>query len=136
MDKEIFKIRKDIERAREIFEIAKDRYSLMNIYPKSKTYKIIEEYYETIKEIFISSMYFEGEKTLSHIKLIEWFNKNYKNLSRRETELIDSLRRFRNGSLYYGKTISKNFLENTEKEIIQLIEKLIKFTNQKLKWNT
>ncbi len=75
MSEKIFKIRKDIERAKGIFRIAKDRYSLMHIYPKEKTYKIIEEFYESIKELILSLMYLKGEKTLSHIELIEWFNK-------------------------------------------------------------
>jgi predicted SAM-dependent methyltransferase len=133
MSEEIFKIRKDKERAKSIFETAKERYSIINIYPKSKVFKIIEEYYEIIKECIISLMYLEGVKSLSHIKSIEWFSENFKIFSRRQIDLVDNLRRLRNGSLYYGEHANKIFLENNEDEINDLIKILIFFIEKKLK---
>jgi hypothetical protein len=133
MNEDIFKIRKDIERAKGIFHISKERYSLIEIYPKSKPFKLIEEYYETIKEIILCLMYLEGIKTLSHVKMIEWFRENNKSITEKETNLIDTLRKLRNGSIYYGEISNKIFLDNNEKNIIKLINKLINFTEQKLK---
>lgn len=131
MSEEIFKIRKDIERARSIFGIAKDRFELIEIYPKEKVYKIVEEYYESIKEMIVSMMYFEGCKTLSHIKMIEWIG-DYEIFSEKEIKLIDKLRKLRNGTLYYGEEVSKDFLDNYCKEIEKVISKLIKFVEGKL----
>jgi hypothetical protein len=129
---EIFKIRKDKERAKSIFEIAKDRYGLIKIYPKEKTYKIIEEHYESIKEIILSLMYLEGYKTLSHIKMIEWLKENFKEMSEKEIKLIDNLRKLRNGTLYYGEKSNKMFLRNNEEDIKTIISKLIKLTGDKI----
>ena len=133
MTEEIFKIRKDIERAKSIFEIAKDRLNLIKIYPKEKIYKIIEEYYESIKELIISYMYFEGFKILSHIKMIEWFAQKNQILSETEIRLIDNLRKLRNGTLYYGEKVNKIFLDNNEKNIKEITNKLVKFMEDKLK---
>ena len=133
MSEEIFKITKDIERAKSIFDIAKDRFELMNIYPREKVYKIIEEYYESIKELLVSLMYLDGYKTLSHIKLIEYFKLNYTLLSENQIKLVDALRKLRNGTLYYGEKINKIFLDNNEKEIKFIIDKLIKLVADKLK---
>lgn len=132
MDEEIFTIRKDKERAKSILNTAKERYSLIKIYPRSKIFKIIEEYYEIIKECILSLMYLEGIKCLSHLKSIEWFNHNFNIFSRRQIGLFDSLRRLRNGSLYYGECANKIFLENNESEINSLIKILIKFTEEKI----
>ena len=52
MSDKIFKITKNLVRAKSIFELAKDRFSLIKIYPREKVYKIVEEYYEVIKEKF------------------------------------------------------------------------------------
>jgi len=133
MIEEIFKIRKDIERAKSIFEIAKDRLNLIKIYPKEKVYKIIEEYYESIKEFIISYMYFEGFKTLSHIKMIEWFAQKNQILSEAEIRLINNLRKLRNGTLYYGEKVNKIFLDNNERGIKEITNKLVKFIEDKLK---
>jgi len=133
MNEDIFKIRKDFDRAKSIFEIAKDRVGLIKIYPKEKIYKIIEEYYELIKELILSLMYLEGCKTLSHIKMIEWFGEKYNLFSEREIKLIDTLRKLRNGTLYYGEKVNAIFLTNNEKEIKNLVNKLIDFVANKLK---
>jgi hypothetical protein len=126
MNEEIFKIRKDKERAKEILKLAKDRFELIEIYPKSKTYKIVEEYYEAIKGLIVSSMYKNGFKTLSHKSLINWLENKYSTITDREIELLDNLRKLRNGSLYYGEKINKLFLENNKDKIENLFKKLLK----------
>ena len=131
MSEDIFKIRKDVERAKSIFNLAKDRYELVNIYPREKIYKIVEEYYESIKELIVSLMYFDGFKSLSHVKMIGWFSKNYNVLSESEIKLIDKLRKLRNGTLYYGEKVNKIFLDNNEKIIKEILDKLIKFVGEK-----
>jgi len=132
---EIFKIKKDFERAEDLFLRAKDRFEFISFYPKDKVYKIIEESYESIKELLTSLMYFEGYKTLSHISLINFIQDKFKLFDDKEFKLIDNLRRFRNGTMYYGEKISINFLDNHLDKINILMNKLIKFVDKKLKEN-
>ncbi len=132
MSEDIFKIRKDTERAKSIFELAKDRAELIKIYPKEKVYKIVEEYYESIKELIVSLMYSRGIKTLSHIKMIEWLGKEHSLFSETEIKQIDNLRKLRNGTLYYGEKINQMFLENNQKQLQTILDKLIKYVENKL----
>ena len=132
-DEEIFKISKDKERAEDLFEMAKERLKILELIPKDKTYKIIEEYYEIIKELLTAIMYLDGYKTLSHIKLIEHFSSNYKELDEGEIKLIDTLRKFRIGIVYYGRKISKDFLVNRGGEIKKIVKTLLKVVENKIK---
>ena len=132
MDEEIFKISKDEERAKDLLEMAKERLDMINLIPKKMAYKITEEYYEIIKELLTAIMYLDSFKTLSHIKLIEYFSNNYDELSEKQLKLIDILRKFRNNIVYYGKRINKEFLINNNEEIKEIISILIKITEKKI----
>ena len=55
-----------------------ERLEVINLFPRDKNYKIIERYYEIIKELLTALMYLDGYKTLSHKKLIDYFVDNYK----------------------------------------------------------
>jgi len=132
MYEEIFKISKNNSRAKNLLDMAEERKN--DIKKNFKPYKIIEEYYEIIKELVTAIMYIEGYKTLSHKSLIIYLKKNYnKSFSSGEFILIDRLRKLRNEILYYGKKISKDFLINNEEDIKKIINNLIKITNEKLK---
>ena len=133
MDDGIFKISKDKDRAEDLFEMAKERLEILKIIPKDKDYKIIEEYYEIIKELLTALMYMDGYKTLSHVKLIEYFSSNYNQLNEKEIKLIDTLRKFRIGIVYYGKKISKDFLVNHEISIKWIIKILLDLVKNKIK---
>lgn len=133
MDDEIFKISKDKDRAKDLFEMAKERLEILKLIPKDKDYKIIEEYYEIIKELLTALMYLDGYKTLSHVKLIEYFSSNYRQLNEKEIKLIDTLRKFRIGIVYYGKKISKDFLVNHEISIKCIIKILLDLVKNKIK---
>jgi len=133
MEEEIFKITKDVDRAKDLLEMAEERLELIEIIPKEKAYKIIEEYYEVIKELLTAVMYLDGYKTLSHLKLIEYFSSNYKLLNETQIKLIDTLRKFRIGIVYYGRKISKDFLINNEEEIAKIILILKNLVKKKLK---
>ena len=129
MDDEIFKISKNEIRSDSLIEMAKERFN--DIKKESKTYKIIEEYYEIIKELITALMYSDGFKTLSHKMLIFYLEKNYKNFNKSEILLIDELRKLRNNIVYYGQKVEKEFLINNEEEIISIINKLFKLNNSK-----
>ena len=120
---DIFKITKDEKRANALIEMAKNRYKNMNF---KEPYRLIEEYYEIIKELITSFMYKQGWKTLSHKALIEFAAENIKILSPNEINLIDELRVKRNNIVYYGEQISFEFLKSRENTIRRIIDKLLK----------
>ena len=132
MDEEIFRITKDTERAGDLLEMAKERIDMIKILPRDKPYKFVEEYYEIIKELLTALMYLDGYKILSHKKLIEYFADNNE-IEHSEIKLVDSLRKFRNDIMYYGKKISQDFLTNNEDEINRIIKMLVNLTERKLK---
>jgi hypothetical protein len=57
MGDKIFRITQDRERAKDLFVMAKERVDIIKILPMDKLYKIIEEYYEVVKELITSLMY-------------------------------------------------------------------------------
>lgn len=133
MSDEVFKISKDKDRAEDLYNRAKDRYEFLPFYPKDKTYKIIEESYESIKELLTSLMYLGGYKTLSHIKLLEFIQQEFQLFNDKEFHLIDTLRKFRNGTMYYGEKIEADFLDNYFEDINLLVKKLIRFVEKVIK---
>ena len=134
MDDEIFRISKDKERAKDLFIMANERLNdIIKVLPRDKPYKILEEYYEIILELLTALMYIDGFKTLSHISAIEYCAKNYKCLTENESKIIDTLRKFRHGIVYYGKKISKEYFDNNEEIINKIINKLTDLVENKLK---
>ena len=120
---EIFKVSKNIVRAKALREMAEDR--LLDIKKEEKTYKIVEQYYEVMKELMTAIMYSDGFKTLSHKVLIGYFKDNYSKLfSSFEFDLMDETRRLRNDIMYYGKNVDNSFLVNKEAQLKIIIKKL------------
>lgn len=120
---ELFRITKDERRANALKEMAKERYQ--TIHSLKEPYRILEEYYEIIKELLTAFMYVSGWKTLSHKALVDFARKNINILSSSELELIDELRIKRNNIVYYGERVTLEFLKNRENTIKQIIEKLL-----------
>jgi hypothetical protein len=121
---DLFKISKDEKRAKALKDMAVERYKTIN--NLKEPYRILEEYYEIIKELLTAFMYLSGFKTLSHKTLIKFAEKNIKQLSSSEVKLIDELRTIRNNIVYYGEKINANFLKSREKFIRRIIERLLK----------
>lgn len=133
MEDKIFRVTKNPVRAKSIFELANDRFNLIKIYPREKVYKIVEEYYEVIKELITSLSYLEGYKSRGHIELLDYFFKNHNLFDEYQKRIIDTLRRMRNGSLYYGEKATNDFLLNNEEDIKKVISILNKFVGGKIK---
>jgi len=131
MSDEIFRITKSPIRAKSLIEMARERFS--DIDKNLKTYKIIEEYYEIIKELITAIMYSNGFKTLSHKMLIVYLERTSKDFDKSEIILIDELRRLRNDIVYYGQKIEKEFLINNKKEVTFIIKKLFNIANSSSK---
>lgn len=134
MDEEIFKITPDKDRANDLFIIANERLNdIIKVLPRDKTYRILEEYYEIILELLTAVMYLDGYKTLSHKSTLDYCIKNYSYLSDNQSKIIDTLRKFRHGIVYYGKKISAEYLSNNEQEIKIIIKTLNELVKKKLK---
>ena len=132
MDEEIFRISKSIPRAKSLRDMAADR--LADIKSEKKPYKIVEQYYEVIKELATALMYADGFKTLSHKSLFSYLELNYsKSFGKDEIVLMDDTRKLRNDILYYGKQVDSSFLFNHEEKIKSIIKKLLKLVEEKLK---
>lgn len=129
----VFKITNDIDKAKALFEMSKDRFEDISLIPKGKYYRIIETYYEIIKELLTSLMYIDGYKTLSHVKLIEYFSVNYSDLDEKQIKLIDRLRRLRIDIVYYGKQVKEEFILNNEDDIKEIIDVLIGVVEKRLR---
>ena len=127
MEDEIFTISKNNIRTHSLRDMAQERLEDLN--KISKTYKIIEEYYEIIKELIIAIMYSDGYKTLSHKMLIIYLERNYNEFHKSEIYLLDEIRKLRNNIVYYGLKVEKDFLINHEKEIKSIIKKLFAIIN-------
>ena len=122
MTEEIIRITKDLLRAKELQTMALERMDdIIPILPKDKHYKIIEEYYEVLVQLMTGIMYAEGYKTLSHISLIEYLSRRSRELTDNQIKLIDTLRKFRHGTVYYAKKVGEEFLVNHEEEICNVI---------------
>ena len=129
---EIFRITKDVKQSISLKELAADR--LKDIRKLDKPYKIVEEYYEIIKEIVTAIMYAEGWKTLSHKALFTYLQNNHKqHFSEGDFRLMDKLRVTRNDLMYYGKRVDEAFLINNEARIKIVIDKLFTLLNSKLR---
>ncbi len=131
MSEEIFRISKSNNRAESLRNMAKER--LEDIKIEKKPYKIIEEYYEIIKELITAIMYADGFKTLSHKSLILYLEKNYEQFNKGEIILIDELRKLRNNIVYYGQKVEEEFLINNKQSIERIIKKLTSILEDKLK---
>ena len=78
-------------------------------------------------------MYIDGYKTLSHIKVLEYVSQKYDILSNNQVQIIDTLRKFRHGIVYYGKKVSNEYLINHQEEIMEIIKSLDNLVKSKFK---
>ena len=120
------KTKPDPERAKSLKQLAEKR--LYEIHKRrSDTYPefIVEDYYETIKELITSLLYLEGYKSYSHECLITFLKKHYQQtINSGELELIDQLRRLRHDIMYRGSVVAEDYLDRNEEDINKVILKL------------
>lgn len=126
---EIFRISKDTARAKDLIEMAEERLNkVIKSIPESIAYKILEEYYEIAVQLMTSVMYSKGYKTLSHIALIKFLSGH--GLNYNEIKILDDMRKFRHGIVYYGRKEGGNFYINHKEEIKEIIEKLVNLADK------
>ena len=131
----LIKIKADEERARSLVNLARLRYKKISVFDEEKESSlIVEDYYETIKELITAILFIDGYKTLSHKDLIEYLSLNYKGkFNSADLGLIDQLRKLRNGIVYYGESIESSYIKRNKGHINEVISKLFDVCEKKLK---
>ena len=129
------KISPDKEKAESILKICSNREATLKDLKKMDFPTIIaENYYEIIKELITAIFLVDGIKTIgeyAHKEMIQNLN-NYNLFSHEEIKIIDDLRIRRNKSSYEGKPFEKIYLENNEKNLLEIITKLKGLVKKKL----
>lgn len=139
---ELVKITPDKERAKSLLSTVSVRVDAIKLLQKADrnkfASKIIEEYYESILELITSILAVDGFKIRGdavgpHMIVVGYLRDNYKEFGEHEIQLIDDLRKKRNGIKYYGRAVRADYLENNETEIKNVIDKLKTAISKKLK---
>lgn len=129
----IFKISKDKIRAESLLAMSEEREKrILPVLPRDLPYKLLEEYYEIMVQLITALMYNNGYKTLSHVYLIEYLKKNYNELNDQKIKTIDTLRKLRHGTMYYGKKVGEEFLINYEDDVKNIIETIKSILKEEL----
>jgi len=138
-DFEYFIRRKDVVKrwidtnlAKGLLEDAKDRFPFGEKILDEKPKYAFENAYEAVRELADALLALEGWKSFSHEASISFLQK-FSDLSKTELEILDGIRKKRNDSKYYGKTVDKNQAVEDIKFLKKIFEKLIKILSAKLK---
>lgn len=110
---------KDEARARSLIESAEKRKHVMEKYlplNDETAVHVIEESYDVIRELLEAKLSKEGYKSYNHEAVVAYLAEL--GFSEEEMLFVDSLREIRNGTKYYGKSVTqeyaakvKNFLD-------------------------
>jgi len=129
------KVNRNPEQAHSLVELAKRRFESIgrrkkNEYPQL----LLEEYYETIKELVSALLTLEGYKSYSHECLISFLKEFYPNtLTQSQLHLLDDLRRLRSDILYRGREIAEDYFERNLSEIERIITLLFEKVDEETK---
>jgi len=96
---------------------------------------LTREYYEVIRELVSAILFADGFKAIgenAHKETIEHLL-NYEEISEEEISLIQDLRIRRNKSSYEGRPIKSPYLENSKNKFEDIINKLKKILEKRLK---
>ena len=119
-------VRKNPEQARSLVELAKRRLESIE---KRKDYEypqlLIEDYYETMKELVSALIAVHGYKSYSHECLISFIRQFYPDtLASSQLRFLDDLRKLRSDILYRGREIAEDYLDRNSSEIERILELL------------
>ena len=101
---------------------------------EDQTY-LAQSYYETIRQLVMSIMLFEGLKPIgenAHKETLDYLEKQ-KQFTAQEIFILQDLRIRRNRGMYEGKFIKKPYLENNKEKLEKIIDKLKKIMEKKLR---
>ena len=121
----IKKVFKDKEKVKSLLKLIEEREKFLELDIKFPTI-IVETYYEIIKELSVASLLLDGLKAIgedAHKEMLDYLI-NYNEFSASDVVLLQDLRKKRNKSMYEGKQIEPNYLENKEQKFKKIISKL------------
>jgi hypothetical protein len=133
---DLIKISPDKERAKNIVSMTSlvvERIKLQDKEREKMSALMVADYYEIIKELITAVMFTDGYKTLSHKDVIEYLKERYKEFNGKEIVLLDDLRVLRNRISYDGFNIDRSYLDRNEENFKNMIKKLNKILNKRLK---
>ena len=126
----------DKEKANSIIKMVKTNLERVKETNKEKfPSNIIKDYYDCIRELMSVVLLLVGYKTYgegAHKALMDYLELKYKEFTRYEIELLNDLRNKRNKISYGGFFISLEYLEQREKDINSMINKLNNLIKEKL----
>lgn len=131
----IHKVFPDKEKAKSIFKMAIDREKTINSLKINYPTIIAENYYDIIKELSTALLLLNGLKAIgenAHKEIIDNLNK-FTNFSPYQISLLQDLRIRRNKSQYEGEPFDISYLENKQNILLEIIDKLKKIVEDKLK---
>ena len=124
----LFKVTPDKKKAKSILQMVNTTLEMIDELDISMySSNITKEYYDVIRELMSVIMLLDGYKTRgegAHLKLIEYLQKNYTEVSEYEISLIDDLRITRNRIAYNGFFIQQDYIKRKLSDIIRVITKL------------
>jgi len=133
----IIKITPDFEKSKSILRMIDKSLAMINEinierYPSN----VVKEYYDIIRELISVILLLDGYKTFgeyAHKELIEYLEMNYKEFAKLEINLLNDLRILRNRVAYDGFFIKKDYILRKQFAILELISKLRKLIDKKIK---
>lgn len=131
----IHKVFPDREKAKSIFKMALDRERTINLLKINYPTIIAENYYEIIKELSTALLLLNGFKAIgenAHKEIIDSLGK-FINFDSQTISVLQDLRIRRNNSQYEGEPFDISYLENNQKFLLDIIDKLKKKVNDRLK---
>lgn len=129
----IRRVRPDKERAESILKMIDVRMKALELLDRKEFSSLVAEgYYEIVKEALTALMALDGYKTLSHEVLIGYLKEFFPEFTEHEVMLADRLRQVRNKIAYKGFFVAPEFIERNEKDIKELVVKLVNILRARL----
>jgi len=119
-------VQKNPEQANSLVKLAERRFESIE---KRKDYEypqlLLEDYYETIKELISALLAAHGYKSYSHECLISFMREFYPHaLTESQLHFLDDLRRLRSDILYRGRDVAEDYLHRNSSGIERILELL------------
>lgn len=90
---------------------------------------IVEDYYETIKELLVALLLKNGLRSKNHQCLISYLYKKYPDMEF-DVQIISQMSFFRNRLDYYGEDVPEEFYRKNKEDIPKIIDKLVRLIDK------
>lgn len=118
-------VQRNPEQAKALLELAKRRFESIEKRKNDYPQLLLEDYYETIKELISALLAIHGYKSYSHECLISFMEEFYpRALTQSQLRFLDDLRRLRSDILYRGRDVAEDYLDRNLSEIERLLKRL------------